>query len=138
MGNKSVYKKRLKILERLIQFKKMLFHVIISFMIMKVSIASKPIVIAHRGASGHLPEHTLESKTAALVMGSDYIEQDVVLTRDNIPLVLHDIFLDTVTNVAEKFPDRFRMHKGEKRYFAIDFDIGEIKSLEVFFINQEN
>jgi glycerophosphoryl diester phosphodiesterase len=85
-----------------------------------------PIVIAHRGASGYLPEHTLEAKVASYLMHADFIEQDVVLTRDNQPLVLHDIYLDEVTNVAQIFPDRKR---SDQRYYAIDFTLDEIKKL---------
>jgi glycerophosphoryl diester phosphodiesterase len=66
------------------------------------------IVIAHRGASGYLPEHTLAAKAAAHAMGADYLEQDVVLSRDGVPMVLHDIYIDTVTDVAQAFPDRSR------------------------------
>lgn len=99
--------------------------------ILQVSNASRPLVIAHRGASGYLPEHTLEAKVAAMTVGSDFIEQDVVLTKDNVPIVLHDIYLDEVSDVATKFTSRFRMHKGEKRYYAIDFTLEEIKSLQV-------
>ncbi len=90
-----------------------------------------PAIIAHRGASGYLPEHTMAAKSAALAMNSDYIEQDVVLTKDNIPIVLHDIYLDEVTNVARKFPQRHRMHNGERRYYAVDFSLEEIKTLEL-------
>ena len=63
-------------------------------------------VIAHRGASGYLPEHTLEGAAMAHAMGADFIEQDVVLTRDGMLIILHDLFLDAVTDVAERFPDR--------------------------------
>jgi glycerophosphoryl diester phosphodiesterase len=49
-------------------------------------INKKPFVIAHRGASGYFPEHTLAAKAAAFVMGADIIELDVVLTKDNIPI----------------------------------------------------
>jgi glycerophosphoryl diester phosphodiesterase len=90
--------------------------------------ADKPIVIAHRGASGYLPEHTLEAKALAYGQGADYLEQDVVLTRDGIPVVLHDIHVDTVTDVAEKFPDRKRE---DGRYYAIDFTQAELKQLSV-------
>jgi len=90
-----------------------------------------PVIIAHRGASGYLPEHTMAAKSAAMAMNSDYIEQDVVLTKDNIPIVLHDIFLDEVTNVARKFPQRSRMYNGERRYYACDFTLEEIQSLEL-------
>lgn len=86
------------------------------------------IVIAHRGASGYLPEHTLASKVLAFGMGAHYLEQDVVLTRDNHPIVLHDIYLDTMTNVASAFPARVR---DDGRYYAIDFTLTEIKTLRV-------
>jgi glycerophosphoryl diester phosphodiesterase len=85
-------------------------------------------VIAHRGASGYLPEHTLEGVAMAHAMGADYIEQDVVLTRDNVLIVLHDLYLDAVTDVAEKFPARQRE---DGRRYAIDFTLEEIRSLRV-------
>src|SRR5688572_14236575 len=84
------------------------------------------IVIAHRGASGYLPEHTREAKTLAYGMGADFLEQDVVLTRDDVPIVLHDVHLDTVTNVAAQFPGRAR---DDERFYAIDFTLAEIRSL---------
>ncbi len=95
------------------------------------AIASSKLVIAHRGASGYLPEHTLAAKSAAYFMGADYIEQDVVMTRDNRLVVLHDHYLDRVTNVAEKYPERYRMENGKKRWFAIDFDLAEIQGLSM-------
>jgi len=85
-------------------------------------------VIAHRGASGYLPEHTLEGVAVAYAMGADYIEQDVVLTGDNELIVLHDLYLDAVTDVAEKFPDRKRE---DDKHYAIDFTLEEIKTLRV-------
>ncbi len=86
------------------------------------------IIIAHRGASGYVPEHTLAAKTLAHEMGADYIEQDVVLSRDDVPVVLHDLYLDAVSNVAEAFPGRARE---DGRYYAIDFDVAELKSLHL-------
>ncbi len=86
------------------------------------------IVIAHRGASGYVPEHTLESKAMAHAMNSDYIEQDLVLSKDNIPIVIHDIYLDDVTDVAEKFPDRKRE---DERFYVIDFTFKELQELNV-------
>lgn len=87
-----------------------------------------PIIIAHRGASGYLPEHTLAAKAMAHAMGADFIEQDVVLSRDGTALVLHDIHLDSTTDVAERFPDRAR---ADGRFYAIDFDMDEIRQLRV-------
>ena len=91
----------------------------------------KKIVIAHRGASGYLPEHSLASKAMAHAMGADYIEQDVVMTKDNHLVVLHDPYLDRVTNVMEVFPERFRDVFGKKRWLAIDFTLAEIKQLSM-------
>ncbi len=52
-----------------------------------------------RGASGYLPEHTLESGRLCPCLGADYIEQDVVLTKDDVLVVIHDIHLETTTDV---------------------------------------
>lgn len=87
-----------------------------------------PIVIAHRGASGYLPEHSAEAKVLAHGLQADFIEQDVVLSRDGAPLVLHDVELDTVTDVAQRFPERRR---ADGRWYAIDFDLAEISALNV-------
>ncbi|QTH10424.1 glycerophosphodiester phosphodiesterase [Vibrio fluvialis] len=92
------------------------------------SVSANPLVIAHRGASGYLPEHTLEAKALAYGMKPDYIEQDVVMTKDDQLVVLHDHYLDRVTDVAERFPGRAR---ADGRYYAIDFTLAEIKSLRV-------
>jgi glycerophosphoryl diester phosphodiesterase len=88
----------------------------------------RPCVIAHRGASGYLPEHTREAKAAAHAMGADYIEQDVIASRDGVLVVLHDTYLDAVTNVAERFPGRAR---ADGRFYVIDFDYSELASLSV-------
>lgn len=85
------------------------------------------IVIAHRGASGYLPEHTLPAKAMAYAQGADYLEQDLVMTKDDRLVVLHDHYLDRVTDVAQRFPDRARK---DGRYYAIDFTLAEIKSLK--------
>ncbi len=85
-------------------------------------------VIAHRGASGYLPEHTLPAKALAHAMGADYLEQDVVATRDEELIVLHDIHLDRVTDVSEQYPGRARE---DGRYYVIDFDLAELRKLRV-------
>lgn len=89
---------------------------------------SKPLVVAHRGASGYLPEHTLPAKALAYGLGADFLEQDVVLTKDDVPVVLHDIFLDTVTDVAKRFPEKQR---GDGRFYALDLTLAEVKQLRV-------
>ncbi|MEH6590363.1 MAG: glycerophosphodiester phosphodiesterase [Halioglobus sp.] len=96
---------------------------------------TRPIVIAHRGASAYLPEHTLAGKALAHSMGADYLEQDVVLTRDSVPIVLHDIYLEPTTDVAQRFPHRAR---ADKRYYAADFELLEIRQLKVHERSQFN
>ena len=86
------------------------------------------IVIAHRGASGYLPEHTLEAYAMAYTMGADYIEPDLVMTQDGVLICLHDIHLERTTNVEEVFPGRAR---GDDRWYAADFTLAEIKQLNV-------
>ena len=91
-----------------------------------VAQTSKPVVIAHRGASGYLPEHTLEAKVLAHQMGADFLEQDIVLTKDDVPVVMHDIQLETISDVAQRFPARKR---SDGYYYALDFTLAEIKQL---------
>jgi glycerophosphoryl diester phosphodiesterase len=97
--------------------------------IMLSSCASNDLlVIAHRGASGYLPEHTLEAVALAHGMNPDYIEPDIVLTKDNVPVVLHDIQIDTVTNVHRIYPKKKRR---DGRFYAIDFTLKQLKRLRV-------
>ncbi|MFO7674032.1 MAG: glycerophosphodiester phosphodiesterase family protein, partial [Lutibacter sp.] len=58
----------------------------------------------------------------------DYLEQDIVLSKDNVPIVIHDIHLETVTDVAQKFPNKKR---NDGRYYVIDFTFEELKQLNV-------
>jgi glycerophosphoryl diester phosphodiesterase len=88
----------------------------------------QPVVIAHRGASGYLPEHTLAGKAMAHAMGADFLEQDVVATRDGELVVLHDLALDCVTDVASKFPGRARP---DGHYYCIDFTLAELRTLSL-------
>jgi glycerophosphoryl diester phosphodiesterase len=89
--------------------------------------AAEPLVIAHRGASGYLPEHTIPAIAMGHAMGADYLEQDVVLSKDSVPMVLHDIHIDTVTDVAKRFPGRKR---ADGRFYAIDFTADELRRLD--------
>lgn len=86
------------------------------------------IVIAHRGASGYLPEHTLASKAMAFAMHPDYLEQDLALSKDNVPIVIHDIYLDDITDVIQKFPNKAR---NDGRFYVIDFTYKELLQLNV-------
>ncbi|NQW35539.1 MAG: glycerophosphodiester phosphodiesterase [Flavobacteriales bacterium] len=94
----------------------------------KKTMTTKKIVIAHRGASGYLPEHTLEAKAMAYAMHPDYLEQDIVLSKDDVPIVVHDITLDDVTDVAQVFPSRKR---ADGKYYVIDFTYKELLQLNV-------
>ena len=85
-----------------------------------------PIVIGHRGACGYLPEHTTESAVLAHAMLADYIEQDCVLSKDGIPVVLHDLILDDVSNAATVFPDRKR---ADGHWHVMDFTLDELRKL---------
>jgi glycerophosphoryl diester phosphodiesterase len=87
-----------------------------------------PIVIAHRGAPAYLPEHTLAGKAYAHALGADYLEQDVVLTRDDVPVVFHDLVLEEVTDVATVFPGRRR---ADGHWYVIDLDWAELQRLTV-------
>ncbi|MDG1890980.1 MAG: glycerophosphodiester phosphodiesterase [Verrucomicrobiota bacterium] len=102
------------------------FHVV--FLLSLEAWGDSPIVIAHRGASAYLPEHTLEAKALAHAMGAAFLEQDLVLSRDSIPVVLHDIHIETVTDVAMRFPKRKRE---DGRFYALDFSVDELKQLNV-------
>jgi glycerophosphoryl diester phosphodiesterase len=101
-------------------------HVLFA-LVLAVNAAAPKVVIAHRGASGYLPEHTLAAKAMAHAQGADYLEQDVVLSKDGVPVVLHDIHIDTVTDVARRFPGRQR---ADGRFYAIDFTAAELKQLQ--------
>jgi glycerophosphoryl diester phosphodiesterase len=85
-------------------------------------------IIAHRGASGFLPEHTTEALVLSFMQGANYIEQDLVATKDHQLIVLHDIHLETVTNVEDVFPQRARENG---RFYAIDFTLAELRTLSV-------
>lgn len=87
-----------------------------------------PQITAHRGASGYLPEHTLESKAMAYALGADYIEQDVVMSKDGKLMVMHDPPLETTTDVAKLFPERKR---ADGSFYSSDLTAAEMKRLRV-------
>jgi glycerophosphoryl diester phosphodiesterase len=92
-----------------------------------------PLVIGHRGASGYRPEHTIESYTLAIEQGADFIEPDLVSTKDGVLIARHENEISGTTDVAEKFPDRKanKMIDGKEvtGWFTEDFTLAEIKSL---------
>jgi len=92
-----------------------------------------PLVIAHRGASGYRPEHTLEAYRLGIEMGADYIEPDLVITKDGVLIARHENEISGTTDVADRFPDRNRTRvvDGESiaGWFTEDFTLAEIASL---------
>jgi len=105
-----------------------LFLAICCYFSLAAAPAGEKMIIAHRGASGNLPEHTLESYALAYGQGAHYIEPDLLVTRDGHLIALHDQTLDATTNVAEVFPEKARP---DGRFYAIDFSLEEIKQLRV-------
>jgi len=84
-----------------------------------------PLVIAHRGASGYLPEHTLAGYELAVKLGADFIEPDLQLTSDKVLVAIHDDTLQRTTDVAARFAQR----NGD--YRVADFTLAEIRTLSV-------
>lgn len=95
----------------------------------------KPIVIAHRGASGYVPEHTLAAYSLAILQGADFVEPDLVMTKDGHLIARHDNVLDVTTDVASR--PEFAARKTTKSvdgvtitgWFSEDFTLREIKTL---------
>ena len=94
-----------------------------------------PLVIGHRGASGYLPEHTLESYALAIELGANYIEPDLVMTRDGHLIARHEPNIINTTDVKDRpeFAPRKRIAVvdgvPEEGWFASDFTLAEIKTL---------
>jgi glycerophosphoryl diester phosphodiesterase len=95
----------------------------------------KPLVIGHRGAAGYLPDHTLESYALAIELGADFIEPDLVATKDGHLIARHEPNLIATTDVSlrPEFAGRRRMARvdgfDEDGFFASDFTLAEIKKL---------
>ena len=97
----------------------------------RIGAASK-ISIAHRGASAYAPEHTLSAYRLAIEQGSDYVEQDLAITRDGILICLHDDSLERTTDVEDVYPDRGVVDPATRRrqWLAADFTFDEIRRLD--------
>lgn len=110
--------------------------IFLSFLLSTLSFAAfnAPLILGHRGASGHRPEHTLEAYKLAIEMGADYIEPDLVMTKDKVLMARHENEISGTTDVAAKFPDRktTKTVDGEAitGWFIEDFTLKEIKSLK--------
>ena len=97
--------------------------------------AAEPIVIGHRGASGYRPEHTLASYRLAAEQGADYIEPDLVITKDGVLVARHEPEIGGTTDVAEhpEFADRktTKLIDGVSftGWFTEDFTLAELETL---------
>jgi glycerophosphoryl diester phosphodiesterase len=96
-----------------------------------------PQIVAHRGACGYLPEHSLPAHQLAIDLKADYVEPDLCLTKDGIFVVMHDVLLDDTTNVASfpEFADRKTTKnvqgKSMTGFFVGDFTLSEIRQLRL-------
>src|SRR5918997_5623302 len=97
--------------------------------------AKKPLVIGHRGASGSLPEHTLPAYRLAIKVGADFIEPDLVATKDGVLIARHEPNIGGTTDVADhpEFASRRTTKTVDGQpvtdWFASDFTLAEIKTL---------
>jgi glycerophosphoryl diester phosphodiesterase len=100
-----------------------------------MSVTNRPIVIAHRGASGYRPEHTLEAYRLAIEMGADFVEPDLVSTRDGVLVCRHENEIGGTTDVAEH--PEFAARRTTKTidgqtaegWFTEDFTLAELRTL---------
>jgi glycerophosphoryl diester phosphodiesterase len=106
---------------------------------------ARPLLIAHRGASGYAPEHTLAAYQLAIEQGADFVEQDIQVTRDGALVCVHDADLSRTTNVAQLFPNRATERdvdgsgRPRKGWYVVDFTLAEIKQLDAgSWFNREN
>ena len=96
---------------------------------------ASPLLIAHRGASAERPEHTLEAYALAIDQGADFIEPDLVMTRDGILVARHENEISETTDVADhpEFAARRATRKIDGRavtgWFTEDFTLAELKTL---------
>lgn len=92
-----------------------------------------PLVIAHRGLSGYYPEHTLEAYSRAIDAGADFIEPDLVSTRDGVLVARHENEISGTTDVAQKFPGRKKNKNIDGQtiegWFTEDFSLAELGTL---------
>jgi glycerophosphoryl diester phosphodiesterase len=97
--------------------------------------SAAPIVIGHRGAPGYRPEHTLASYRLAIAMGADYVEPDLVSTKDGVLVARHENEIGGTTDVADhpEFADRRTTKTIDGRavtgWFTEDFTLAELKTL---------
>jgi glycerophosphoryl diester phosphodiesterase len=109
----------------------------IALLLMLLALAAalpvRPLIIGHRGASGHRPEHTLASYRLGAEMGADFVEPDLVSTKDGVLIARHENDISGTTDVATRFPDRKTTKTVDGQaitgWFSEDFTLAEIKTL---------
>lgn len=116
---------------------RLILPLVLAFAAALPAAAAPLLVIAHRGASGERPEHTLAAYERAIDQGADYIEPDLVVTKDLVLIARHETELSDTTDVAthDEFAGRKRTKDVEGRqvtgWFAEDFTLAEIRTLRV-------
>ncbi|HYT66084.1 MAG TPA: glycerophosphodiester phosphodiesterase [Vicinamibacterales bacterium] len=106
---------------------------VILLLMLDASAAGRPLIIGHRGASGHRPEHTLEGYRLAAEMGADFIEPDLVSSKDGVLIARHENEVGGTTDAGQRFPDRKKTKTIDGQsitgWFTEDLTLAEIKTL---------
>lgn len=115
----------------------MLNFIVLFFINIIVEVSCYPHIIAHRGASGYLPEHSIPAYELAINLLTNYIEPDLCLTKDGIFIAMHDLLLDDTTNVADVSIYKNRIStkvidgKNLTGYYVSDFLYSELQILRL-------
>ncbi|MEK6554813.1 MAG: glycerophosphodiester phosphodiesterase family protein [Bdellovibrionota bacterium] len=111
----------------------MIKYILSAVSIISINAFAKPLIVAHRGASGYRPEHTIAAYQLAIEQGADYIEPDLVATKDGVLIARHENEISETSDVATKFPKRKTKKtidgKVIEGWFTEDFTLAEIKTL---------
>lgn len=91
---------------------------------------SWPQIVAHRGASGYLPEHSLNGYQLAIDLGTDYVEPDLCLSKDAVFVCIHDTTLDATTDIIDH-PEYADRKKEDGSFYVADFTLAELKTLRL-------
>jgi glycerophosphoryl diester phosphodiesterase len=111
-----------------------IYSSLLSIMSFNLQAFEAPLIFGHRGACGYRPEHTIESYELAIAMGADFIEPDLVMTKDGVLMARHENEISGTTDAAEKFPDKKATKKVDGKeitgWFIEDFTLNEMKTLK--------
>ena len=108
--------------------KRILIAFVLIVIIGLVGLGQEKIIIGHRGAAGYLPEETLAGYAFGYALGANYLEPDLVMTKDAKFICLHDIYLEPTTDVEQVFPN---LHRADGHWYAADFTLAEVKTLSM-------